>query len=196
MKLKEFLKENKKTILSLFVNQFGAIVFALMLSLAIVHVTNKLVITLCCILAIFFYLYLVYLLMWERGAKDRIRVDGRRLEPCPHKGLKIGLAAAFPMVLLLALFALAIGIYGLTASDLFLNVSGALRMIVMLLESMYLPILQMVVPGTPETAVEIIINIVLLLVFNIPAVVATWLSYYLGYHGKLMSRAYKNPKRD
>ncbi len=193
--MKNFIKENGKTVISLFLNQFGAIVFALMLSLAIVHVENKAVITLCCILAIGFYLYLIHLLMWERGAKDRLRVDGRRLEPCQHKGFKIGLAAAAPTFLFLVLFCIFIGIFTLTKSDVLLNLAGSFRIIVMILEAMYLPILQMLVPGT-DTAVEIILNVLLMLVFLAPAVFVTWLSYYLGYHGKLMPKAYKAPKRD
>lgn len=181
--------------MSLFLNRFGAIVFALMLSLAIVHVENKLIITLCCILAVIFYLYLIYLLMWERGAKDRLRVDGKRLEPCQHKGFKIGLAAASPAVILVVLSAVFYGVYALARVDVLFDISGVLRMIVMLLEAMYLPILQLLVPGK-ETALEIILNMLLLLSFSIPGVAVTWLSYYLGYHGKLMSRAYKAPKRD
>lgn len=193
--MKNFFKENGKTVISLFLNQFGAIVFALMLSLAIVHVENKAIITLCCMLAIGFYLYLIYLLMWERGAKDRLRVDGRRLEPCQHKGLKIGLAAAAPSVLFLILFCIFIGIFAASKSEVFLNLSGVFRIIVMILEAMYLPILQMLVPGT-DTAVEIVLNVLLMLVFHAPAVFVTWLSYYFGYHGKFMSRAYKAPKKD
>lgn len=193
--MKEFFKENRKTVMSLLLNRFGAIVFALMLSLAIVHVENKIIITLCCILAILFYLYLIYLLMWERGAKDRLKVDGKRLEPCQHKGFMIGVAAAVPSLAVIILGLLFVGIYAVSRVEGILSVAEALRMIAMLLEAMYLPILQIVVPN-PATAGAAAIFMSLLLVFNIPGIAITWLSYYLGYHGKLMSRVYKVPKKD
>ena len=43
-----------------------------------------------------FYLFLLYVLMWETGASDKIRIDGGRMKKDVFKGLKVTLLANIP----------------------------------------------------------------------------------------------------
>ncbi len=103
--MKEFWNENKKTILKLILNQFGAAFFGLMLVLASSAATSiktKLELF-TSIFAVLFYVFLLYNVIWEKGAEDRIRIDGGRQSYMPLKGLYISLIANIPNFIIAAL---------------------------------------------------------------------------------------------
>ena len=96
--MKDFWNENKKIIGKLILNQFGAAFFGLMLVLAAsaaesIKVQLELLVS---IFAILFYLFLLYNVLWQKGAEDSIRIDGGRQKYMPLKGLYISLIANIP----------------------------------------------------------------------------------------------------
>ena len=86
-----FLKENSDSIIKLFVNQLGMTIFGLLLSFA--TLSNKTLLAVTGIFSILFYLFLLYSSAWETGAKDKIKVDGKRAVAFPLKGLFLSIAA-------------------------------------------------------------------------------------------------------
>ena len=81
-----FLKEHSDNIVKLIINQVGISIFAMFLYTAAAAIksedggaslTFKVLIS---VFSIMFYLLLVYTIGWEIGAKDKIRIDGKRLE--------------------------------------------------------------------------------------------------------------------
>lgn len=80
----------------LFIHQFGLTVFGVLLySAATVSGKQSLVIAFSVFSALF-YLFLLYVLMWETGASDKIRIDGGRMKNDPLRGLKATLLANIP----------------------------------------------------------------------------------------------------
>ncbi len=80
----------------LFIHQFGLTVFGMLLySAAAVSGNHSLVIGFSVFSALF-YLFLLYVLMWETGASDKIRIDGGRMKKDVFKGFKVTLLANIP----------------------------------------------------------------------------------------------------
>ena len=96
-----FLKENSYSMVKMFVNQIGMPVFGTMLALATAG--NPTLLLCSSIFAILFYLFLLYSVGWEIGAKDKIRIDGGRMTEFPAKGFLIALGANLPNLLLAVL---------------------------------------------------------------------------------------------
>lgn len=86
-----FLRENSYTIVKMFLNQIGMTVFGIMLAMATKSNSTLLLIT--GLFSVGFYLFLLYSMMWEIGAKDKIRIDGGRAALDPCKGVYISLCA-------------------------------------------------------------------------------------------------------
>ncbi len=88
-----FLREHSRPIRKLFINQFGTAFFAVMLVLAIPD--NNLSLHLwASIFSVCFLLYLNHAVLWEEGAKSRIRADAGRAKYNPLNGLWMGIIGA------------------------------------------------------------------------------------------------------
>ncbi len=85
-----FYKNNADAISKLFVNQLGMTIFGHLMFAATFKTDLRIATG---VLSALFYLYLIYCTGWEAGAKDRIKIDGGRMEECKHKGFLLGLAA-------------------------------------------------------------------------------------------------------
>ncbi len=95
--MREFWSENGKIVKKLILNQFGAAVMGLMITAA--AASNPSLKLFASLFAIAFYLVLLYMVVWEHGGQDRIRVDGGRAAYKPFTGLKISLVANIPNIL-------------------------------------------------------------------------------------------------
>ena len=83
--MREFWNDNRQTVVRLILNQFGATVMGLLVTAA-AHSNDTLM--LCASLfSTVFYLVLLYCVIWERGGKERIRIDGGRAAWKPLYGL-------------------------------------------------------------------------------------------------------------
>lgn len=116
----QFFKKNSYEIVRLYIYQIGITIFSLALYTAVGTIENsntflltKIAVSL---FAYGFYLVLVYYGLWEIGARDKIRVDGKRAEPEPYKGLKMSVFANLPNMILAFLCVVFVGIYLLTSS--------------------------------------------------------------------------------
>ncbi|MBQ9115425.1 MAG: hypothetical protein IJY04_00205 [Clostridia bacterium] len=91
-----FIKENSSAISKLAIYQFALTVFGLLLYTVSKYSQNPMIVVGISAFAALFYLFIIYTNIWEIGAKDKIRIDGKRLEPRPFHGLFIGLVANIP----------------------------------------------------------------------------------------------------
>ena len=170
--MKEFWRENSQIITKLWLNQFGATFLGLMVVAASSAAQEQkawLMLFASCFAA-FFYLFLVYAVIWERGGRDRIKVDGGRAVAKPWSGLWISLVANIPNFILALLVLI---------SDPFkasyewagnMNVIG--RALCLLWEGMYAGIVSYFSPNNPF--------IHLLYIF--PAIFVTTFGYLLGFN--------------
>lgn len=92
-----FIKENFHNIVKLFINQIGVAIFAFFLYTAVGMIEDesaKLGVNIAVsLVSIIFFCFLLYTVAWDWGAKDKIRIDGGRLEKFKYKGALISLYA-------------------------------------------------------------------------------------------------------
>ncbi len=98
-----YIKENSYIFVKMTLNQFGATFLGLMLSLSTsrgLGEPNWMLVLAASTLAILLYMYLQYTVMWDLGARDIIRVEGKRMEYKPLIGLKMTAIANIPNALI------------------------------------------------------------------------------------------------
>ena len=72
--MKNFFSEHSYSMVKMFLNQFAISIFGTMLALAASSGKNDTLLLLSSIFSIFFYMFLLYTMTWELGAKEKIRV--------------------------------------------------------------------------------------------------------------------------
>ncbi len=174
--MKSFFGQYSYSMIKMFINQFAISIFGSVLSLATSAAENRTLSMVVSIFAITFYLFLIYTMTWEIGAKDRISVDVGKKPYRPHTGFLISLAANIPNFLIALIYSCVYSTMGTV------NLSGSIASIVMtvamFLEGMYCGLaLEIILPGGFNlwhywwTFFLIII----------PALVTSWIAYFTGF---------------
>ncbi len=172
-----FLKEYSYSMVRMFVTQIGMTVFGTMLALAAAK--NDSLLLACSIFSILFYLFLLYSMGWEIGAKDKIRIDGGRLERSSLRGLYIALGANLPNLLLALLMGIGAIVSNATGAEWAGNMSVVCNAIARLIEGMYLGLIKILENLIYENPT--ILDVWWwFLIITIPALFTGWLSYVLG----------------
>lgn len=170
----DFFKKNSRMITKSLLNQFGAAVLALTITIP-ASSKNWLLAFISCF-SIAFYLILLYTSMWEEGGKEKIRIDGGRAEYSPWRGFFISLCANIPNILLGVLIVIG-SIFGSSGSAFGFGwaaaVNSGARFIAMLWESMYLGLITLYSPNNPIGFILIIL----------PALLVSTLGYMAGLKG-------------
>ncbi len=188
----KIFKENSYDIIRLYINQLGIMIFSMLLYTAVGSFENKALSDglsiFVSVFSVVFYLVLIYYVMWEIGAKDKIRIDGGRMQPCKHKGAVMGLFANVPNLFLSIFTLIFLVIYLAGSSDAVYSVFLIFNMIMRFHASMYMGIITAIVPGTTSTGApdftEYLIETILFIVIPMISVAVTHLAYYLGNHEK------------
>ncbi len=167
-----FYRDHSRVILKLISNQFGAAFFAIALGLA--ASSSNTVLFLCTsIFSILFLLFLNHTVLWEDGAKSRIRVDAGREKYNPLTGLWIGVCAGIPNIILSVITAITFFLSakdGPFAWEWAGNICGIANVIARLWQGMYLGTVQFLAPG----------NHYILLLAPLPTILGCFISYWLG----------------
>ena len=96
----KFLKDNASVISKLFVYQFALTVFGLLLFTVSQFAESDAIVAGISAFSVLFYLFIIYTNMWDIGAKDKIRIEGKRLQSRPLHGIWVGIAANIPNYIL------------------------------------------------------------------------------------------------
>ena len=188
----KIFKENSYDIVRLYVNQLGIMIFSMLLYTAVGSFENEsLSLKLSIFVSVFstcFYLVLVYYAMWELGAKDKIRIDGGRMEPCKNKGLVMGLFANVPNLVLGAITVILMSVFLASGNDGIYAGFLVFNTIMRFHDSMLLGVITSIVPtglssGTIDY-VEFLIEAILFTVLPLISVGVTHLAYTLGSREK------------
>ena len=79
----KYIKENLDSIFKLFINHMGMMIFSLVVLLTSKLISTKMnnnaVFYIMGVVTVLMYFSLIYTAMWERGAQDKIKIDGGRL---------------------------------------------------------------------------------------------------------------------
>ncbi len=177
--MKKFFHDYSYNIVKMFVNQFAISIFGVSLTLATTqaHIESSGFDTFTFVVSIFavaFYLFLIYTLSWEIGAKDKISVDVGKKPYRPHLGILLSLAANIPNILAAILYAIATIIK--SESMMFV-----VRLAATLIQGMYFGIITAVSLPVNNTYVQLNSLWPTFFLMVIPAMLTSWLAYYLGH---------------
>lgn len=138
--MKSFFERYSYDSVRMALNQFATAIFGFALALTAVQADSTTLMLVTSIGAVIFYLMLTYSVAWRVGSRDKTSVDLGRRRNRPFTGLWISLIANSVNLLLAAL--VAIGAF--TGVQ---NLEGIPRFIVMLLEGMYLGLINYIQVG-------------------------------------------------
>lgn len=198
----KIFKENSYDIVRLYVNQLGIMIFSMLLYTAVGSFSDEKVASISSILvsvfSICFYLVLIYYVLWEIGAKDKIRIDGGKIEPSPKKGLIMGLFANIPNFVLGLLTVLFLVLFMATKNDGIYAAFLIFNTITRFHASMYLGVIVAAVPGMTfgdsVDYTEFLIESILFAVIPIISPLITHLAYTLGSKEKRLFNFTKSKK--
>ena len=169
-KFKEFIGEYGKIVSKILINHVAMTVFGIIVLIS----TSKsaLLFHLSGVVAILMYMFLLYMIMWELGAQDKVRVDAGRAKKDSLLGLKISLVAnsAFILVSLVEMvlwfFRTPDAVTGVN------NICGTLKIIMNYVYGMYLSISSL----APNFGA-------MHLLLSLPAIICCTFSYLAGLSG-------------
>ena len=183
--MKKFFHDYSYSIVKMFVNQFAIAIFGIALFTP-TFVTMPTLNLITSIFATIFYLFLIYVLTWEIGAKDRIAVDVGKKPYRPHTGLWLSLIANIPNLLLAIICTIVVAI----------NPENNLFWIPTLLNGMYWGLIRNIsLPfGAGGAFVPLIDFCVTFYIMVIPALVTCWLAYFMGFKNiRIVAKAPQAP---
>ncbi len=97
--MKAFFSKYSYNMFKCFLNQFAISMFGLVLAIACGGIDSAPLTIISSLGSIAFYLFLLYISMWDTGAKDKPAVDGGRAPKRPFTGALIALCANAPTFL-------------------------------------------------------------------------------------------------
>ena len=198
----KIFKENSYDIVRLYVNQLGIMIFSMLLYTAVGSFENESLSTsLSVFVSVFstcFYLALIYYMMWEIGAKDKIRIDGGRMELCKSKGLLMGVFANVPNFVLGAISVLTVSVYLIGNVEIFRSAFIVFNTITRFHDAMLLGVITEIVPGGISAGevdyIEFLLESILFMILPAISVLVTHLAYSLGLREKKLLSVFKSKK--
>lgn len=178
-----WFKTNSYTITKMILNQFGIMLLGIIM-VNILTVDMPVWRLLASLYATLFYMYLLYVMTWEQGAKDRIRADGGFMVIDRLTGLKLSLCANLPNFLI-ALLLLVGFLFGaaLTVQPWAQGMFGIAHVLGICWESMYTGFINAVLD--PQTTSSMDPGyVVAYLLTPLPALLASTLGYLMGSENK------------
>ena len=164
-KIKDFFARYGGTIGRILINHIAMSIFGLLVGIAAYGI-HPLLYWGACVLGVGMYMFLLYMVMWELGAKENVEVEYGRCPLDKLKGLKISLVTN-SVFIIVALVAIIFSFFNLGVAD---TIAVPMKMFVL---SIYLPFFTTFKTFYP-----------LLLLTIIPEVVDCALSYWAGVSGK------------
>ena len=187
--MKTFFQQYSYSIVKMFVNQFAISLFGTLLAMATSSTKSDGLSLAVSIFAVLFYLFLIYTLVWEVGAKDRIAVDVGKKPYKPHTGLLMACVASVPNFLFAVFFT---ATKPLVATHSW--VANINLIMTIILEGMYMG-MNLVLPFGAETNLNSYWWTHFLIV--ITCLLTSWLAYFLGFKGfRLFSAMSSDHKPD
>ena len=142
------------------------------------------------IFSIIFYLFLIYTMSWEIGAKDRISVDIGKKPYRPHTGVLIALVANIPNFLVAILYS--IGYSKMSIPSWQANMNVILNTISALSEGMYRGLLSIWMIGEHQAFYYWWSYFLIIL----PCLLTAWIAYFAGFKNFRLVASYFNKKPD
>ncbi|MBE6674621.1 MAG: hypothetical protein E7596_05905 [Ruminococcaceae bacterium] len=186
----KYIKENLDSISKLFINHIGMMIFALVVlitsKLLSTKIGNDAVFYIAGIITVLMYFSLIYTAMWERGASDKIKIDGGRLSPNLLNGLWLYLLGN-ALFLVTSVLSLLFSFFVTEDASFANNAYAVFRFISHYYNAMYMPITNIAGLGAVAKSFIYVGTI-------LPGAVVSLVSYILGVKG--FKCLFPEPKRD
>lgn len=174
-----YVKDNLDSILKLFINHIGMMIFGLVVlitsSLIASRLKNQAVFYVMGALTLLMYFSLIYTAMWERGAKDKIKIDGGRMKKNILNGLWFYLLAN-ALAVITGVITLLLSFFVTEDASFINNVYGVFRIIAHYYNSMYLNI-------TTIDGMGAVLGSLMYVLVILPGAFVSFVSYVLGVKG-------------
>ena len=168
--MKDFFHKYGYSIVKMFVNQFAISLFGSTLAMATISADNNVLTALVSVGAVIFYMFLLYIMTWDIGAKDRVAVDIGKKEYKPFTGFIMSIIANIPTFILALIFTLA----SLTSSDTLAAIVDITRIVI---EGMYVGLMAVIKIGDAPLH-DIWWSYIAI---SLPAILICGLAYFLGH---------------
>ena len=185
-----FIKEHFDNIVRLIIFQVGIAIFSFFLYTAVgamsgENTSSLTVKVLISVFSILFYFTLIHTMMWEEGAKDRIRVDSGRAVRQKFKGAGTAFFANVLNFLITGIAVLLMAVYVAGGPEGFKTAFGVLNLVFRLILSMYLGVIQAVFVAAEANAdLYFFLQAIGYFLAPLLTIVAAHVSYSLGYAEK------------
>ena len=184
--VKSFFNKYSYSIIMMMVNQFVISIFGAGLAMATMTTDNDTLTAVVSVFAILFYLFLLYNMTWEIGAKDRISVDSGKKPYRPHTGLIMALLANIPNFILAIVYTIA---YPFMSTQSWAgNTAAVCKVISLFIQGMYRGVLS--VTKLFESSLSTYWWTYFIII--IPAVATCWLAYYVGHKNFKFTALFSN----
>ncbi len=184
--MKRFFVTHSYDMVKMFLNQFAIAIFGFSLVLAVGKTENDALRNIISVCAIVFYLFLLYIMTWDIGFKDRAAVVYGREKRNLYKGALIALCANIPNFI----FAILIALAHIPNAPAFIHeVGGVCSFLALTMEGMYTGLLAITVGGTPLNAMWF-----MYFLLPIPAILTCGISYGMGLNDIKLISGFNAPK--
>lgn len=171
--MKQFFSTHSYNIVKMFLNQFAIAIFGLVLVLAAGQADNTALRNVTSAFSIVFYLFLLYVMTWEIGFRDKVSVETGKKKRNPFTGALISLCAN-SINFLLAIFIALASVFNV---EVLSNIGGVCATAAVLLEGMYTGLLANHVGGAALNSYSFVYFLL-----PIPAILTCGVAYQLGLH--------------
>lgn len=173
--MRGFFSRYSYNIVKMFVNQFAISIFGAVLAMATAASGNNVLTLVVSIFAILFYLFLLYTLTWEVGAKDKIAVDAGKKQYKPLTGLYMALIANIPNFVIAIVYAIAYP--AMSNAQWVGNIGAIARVASIIIEGMFLGTTSVINVGGNALSTHWWTYFLI----TVPAIVVSWIAYFLGH---------------
>lgn len=169
--MKEFFKKYGYTAVKMLVYQVAFALFGWALATATIASGGGALTLVASIFSVLFYLVLIYIMVWEIGARDRIAADYNKIPRRPWLGAAIGVVGSIPNIILFVFILLGAIIPSLS------GFSGVCKVIALLFEGVYVGLLSI---RPFDTALSTYWWSYFLII--LPLIATSFLSYFAGFN--------------
>lgn len=169
--MKEFFKKYGYTAVKMLVYQVAFALFGWALATAAISAGGGTLTLVASIFSVLFYLVLIYIMVWEIGARDRISADYGKMPRRPWLGAAIGAVGSIPNIILFVFILLGAIIPPLS------GFSGVCMVIALLFEGVYVGLLSLTPFGAALSTYWWSYFLIIL-----PLVATSFLSYLAGFN--------------
>ena len=173
--MKDFFNRYSYGMVKMFVNQFAISLFGSVLAMAMAATGKDILTLIVSIFAIVFYLYLIYAMTWEIGAKDKISVDVGKKKYKPFTGLFMALFANIPNFIIAIVYTVAYPL--MNTAEWAGNMAAIARLASIVIQGMYLGTTSSIsIGGTYMNHIWWTYFLII-----VPSLVVSFVAYYLGH---------------